>query len=66
MAEHTSRKENNDRIPFTLTFYSHNHIVKSIILQNFKLLQNDPNTGKIFLQPPFVVQTQQKHTSVTF
>ena len=33
----TSQKENNNRIPFTLTF----HAVKSIILQNFKLFHND-------------------------
>ena len=40
-----SQKENNNRIPFTLTFHPHNHAVKSIILKNFKLLQNDPDTG---------------------
>ena len=48
----TSQKENNKRIPFTLTFHPHNHAVKSIILKNFKLLQSDPNTGRIFAQPP--------------
>ena len=31
----TAEKENNDRIPFTLTFHPHNHAVKSIILKNF-------------------------------
>ena len=35
----TPQKENNDRIPFTLTIHSHNHAVKSIILKDFKLLQ---------------------------
>ena len=30
-----SQKENNNRIPFTLTFHPHNHAVKSIILKNF-------------------------------
>ena len=34
----TSQKENNNRIPFTLTFHPHNHAVKSILLKNFKLL----------------------------
>ena len=34
----TSQKENNVRIPFTLTFHPHNHAVKSIIPKNFKLL----------------------------
>ena len=50
----TSQKENNNRIPFTLTFHPHNHAVKSIILKNFKLLQNDPDTGRIFSQPPLI------------
>ncbi len=34
----TSQNENNNRIPFTLTFHPHNHAVKSFILKNFKLL----------------------------
>ena len=50
----TSQKENNNRIPFTRTFHPHNHAVKSIILKNFKLLQNDPDTGRIFSQPPLI------------
>ena len=50
----TSQKEHSDRIPFTLTFHSHNHSVKSIILKNFKLLRNDPETGTIFSQPPLI------------
>ena len=37
----TSEGENNERILFTLTFHPHNHAVKSIILKNFKLFQND-------------------------
>ena len=39
-----SQKQHSDCIPFTLTFHPHNHSVKSIILKNFKLLQNDPET----------------------
>ena len=50
----TSQKENNDRIPFTLKFHPHNHTIKSIILKNFKLLQNDSDTGRIFSQPPLI------------
>ena len=50
----TSRKENNNRIPFTLTFHPHKPTVKYIILKNFKLLQNDPDTGRIFSQPPLI------------
>ena len=44
----TAVKENTDRIPFTLTFHPHNHAVKSIILKNFNLLQNDSETSTIF------------------
>jgi len=61
----TSQKENNDRIPFTLTFHPHNHVVKSIILKNFKLVQNDPDTGRIFSQPPLISFKREKN-KVTF
>ena len=50
----TSQKEKNDRIPFALTFHLHNNPVKAIILNNFKILQNDPETGAIFSQPPLI------------
>ena len=46
----TSQKEKNDKIPFTLTFHPHNNPVKAIILNNFKILQNDPETSAIFSQ----------------
>ena len=42
---------------FTLT----NHAVKSIILKNFKLLQNDPDTGRIFSQPPLTSVKRDKN-----
>ena len=57
----TSQKDENDRIPFTLTFHPHNHAVKSIILNNFKLLQNDPETGTIFSQPPLISFKRDKN-----
>ena len=57
----TSQKENNNRIPFTLIFHPHNHEVKSIILRNFKLLQNDPDTGRIFSQPPLISFKRDKN-----
>ena len=50
----TAEKENTDRIPFTLTFHPHNHAVKSIILKNFKLLQNDSETSIIFSQTALI------------
>ena len=57
----TSQKDKNDRIPFTLTFHPHNRAVKSIILSNFKLLQNDPETGRIFSQPPLISFKRDKN-----
>jgi len=58
----TSKKENNERIPFTLTFHPHtDHAVKSIILKIFKLLQNDPDTGRIFSQPPLISFKRDKN-----
>ena len=59
----TSQRENNNRILFTLTLHPHNHAVKSIILKNFKLLQNDPDTGKIFSHPPLISFKRDKNIS---
>ena len=56
-----SQKQHSDRIPLTLTFHPQNHSVKSIILKNFKLLQNDPETGTIFSQPPLVSFKRDKN-----
>ena len=47
----TAQKENAHRIPVT-HIYPHNHVVKSIILKNFKLLQSDSKPCAIFSQPP--------------
>ena len=57
----TSQKEKNDRIPFTLTFHPDNNPVKAIILNNFKILQNDPETGAIFSQPPLISFKRDKN-----
>ena len=57
----TSQRDNNDRIQFTLTFHPYNHAVKSIILKNFKLLQNDSDTGRIFSQPPLISFKRDKN-----
>jgi len=59
----TSQTENNERILFTLTFHPHNHAVKSIILKDFNLLQNDPDTGRIFSQPPLISFKRDKNTA---
>jgi len=55
------KKKYSDRIPFTLTFHPHNDSVKSIIIKNFKFLQNDPETGTIFSQPPLISFKRDKN-----
>ena len=39
----------------------HARRVKSIILKNFKLLQNDPDTGRIVSQPPLISFKRDKN-----
>ena len=60
-AQQTLQKENNNRIPFTVTFHPHNPAVKSIILKHFKLLQNDPDTGRVFSKPPSISFKRDKN-----
>jgi len=55
------QRGNKERIPFTLAFHPHNHAVKSITLKNFKLLQNDPDKGRIFSQPPLISFKRDKN-----
>ena len=50
----TSQKKHSDRIQFTLTLHRHNHSVKSII-------QNYPETGTIFSQPPLISFKRDKN-----
>ena len=47
-------KEFHSPSHFTLTFHPHNHAAKYIILKHFKWCQNDPDTVRIFLQPPLI------------
>ena len=54
----TSQKENNNRILFTLTFHPHNHAVKSTFL---KIFENDPDTSRIFSQPPLISFKRDKN-----
>ena len=50
----TSQNEVNNRIPFILTYHPQNLAVKNIILKNFKILCNDPETKHIFPLPPLI------------
>ena len=44
IALQTSQKEEIDRIPFALTYHPQNLAIKKVILKNFKILRNDPET----------------------
>ena len=57
----TSQREKNERIPFTLTNHPHSLAAKNIILKNFKLLQSDNETGRIFSQPPLISFKRDKN-----
>ena len=62
-APQTSPNEENQRIPFTLTFDPANLPVKNIILKNFKLLQNGNEANRIFSLPPLTSFKRNKHIS---
>ena len=49
-----SASDNEERIPFTLTFYPNNLAARNVVLRNFKILQSDPKTVPIFPNPPLV------------
>ena len=46
--------DNEERIPFTLTFHPNNLAARNVVLRNFKILQSDPETAPIFPNPPLV------------
>ena len=58
---HERLRRKTRRIPFTLSFHPHNRAVKSIILKNFRLLQNDSETGTMFSQPPLTSFKRDKN-----
>ena len=46
----TSQNKETDRIPFNLTYLA----IRNVILKNFKILRNDPETKHIFSLPPLI------------
>ena len=50
-----SASDNEERIPFTLTFHPNNLAARNVVLRNFKILQSDPETAPIFPNPPLVL-----------
>ena len=50
----TSQNDETDRITFTLTYHPQNLAIKDVILKNFKIIRNDPETKHIFSLPPLI------------
>ena len=59
----TSQNEENNRIPFTLTYQPQNLAVKNIILKNFKILCNDPETKHISPLTPLISFKRDKNVA---
>ena len=50
----TSQNEETNIIPFTFTYHPQKLAIKNVVLKNFKILRNDPETKHIFSLPPLV------------
>ena len=61
----TSQNEETKRIPFTHTYHPQNLAVKDVILKNFKIFRNDPETKHLFPIPPLISFKRDK-TWITF
>ena len=57
----TSQNEETDRIPYTYTYQPQNLAIKNVILTNFKILRNDPETKHIFSLPPLISFKRDKN-----
>ena len=57
----TSQNEETNRIPFILTYHPRNLAVKNVILENFKILRNDPETKRIFPLSPLISFKRDKN-----
>ena len=49
-----SASNNEERIPFTLTFHPNNLAARNVVPRNFKILQSNPETAPIFPNPPLI------------
>ena len=61
----TSQNEETDRIPLTLTYHPQNLAIKNVILKNFKILRNDPETKRIFPLPPPISFKRDKNLGIS-
>ena len=59
----TSQNEETNRMTWTLTYHPQNLAVKNVILKNFKILRNDPETKPKFPLPPLISFKRDKYIS---
>ena len=57
----TSQNKETDRIPFILTYHPQNLAIKNVVLKNFKILGNDPETKHMFSLPPLISFKRDKN-----
>ena len=56
-----SLNKKESRIPLVLTYHPLNNRIKRILLDNFNILSDDPETKKIFPQPPMVAYRRDQN-----
>ena len=56
-----SADDKESRIPLVLTYHPLNNRIKRILLDNFKILSDDPVTKEIFPQPPLVAYRRNEN-----
>ena len=62
-AIYSHRDENNQagRVPLVLTYHPLNEQIKKILLGNFRILNNDPETGRIFTDAPLLAHRRDRN-----
>ena len=60
---YSHREENSQvgRVPLVLTYHPLNEKIKRILLDNFRILNNDPETGRIFTDAPLVAYRRDRN-----
>ena len=60
---YSHREENSQagRVPLVLTYHPLNEKVKKILLNNFRILNNDPETGPIFTYGPLLAYCRDRN-----
>ncbi|KAL9963960.1 hypothetical protein ACROYT_G027524, partial [Oculina patagonica] len=65
LRKNISTEEKVSRIPLVLTYHPLNNKIKQILLENFKVVTEDPATTHIFPQPPMVAFRRDRNLRST-